>query len=202
MVMPHSSRVHAYMGRIPSCEAQCDRIVDSVLRTSGTDIPITDGEVRSSIRFLLDSAGTSSSSSSTAMADEGGGVVHHVPAEKNEPGSAEYERRLNAVIAEQHRLGMAPRSDSRLTVQYAHGSCDPVYTTAAVVAQELVLVDFVFHETLYGEIVEDVMRAVAHRLKRQYRRTSWHDVWDVTRFYVPAMLKAYCLLRTPHGKLF
>ena len=124
--------------------------------------------------------------------------------EKNHPCPDDdgFHARFNAVVEEQHRLGMAPRTDSRLTIQYARGTCDPIYSTASVVAQELVLVDFVFRETLYGEIVEDVMRAVAHRLKKTYRRASWHDVWDVTKFYVPTMLKLYCLMSTPHGRLF
>ena len=102
--------------------------------------------------------------------------------------------RLEAVHCEQRRLGMEPRADSRLALQFASGTCEQEYQTAAQVAEELVLVDRIYKTTLYGEIIEETMRAIANRIKREYRVIPWAVVWEIVRFYVPTMLKIHCML--------
>ena len=101
---------------------------------------------------------------------------------------------LDQVHAEQRRLGMEPRADSRLALQFSNGTCDPEYRSATEVAEELILVDHIYKTTLYGEIIEETMRAVANRLKRQHRVVPWATIWEIVRFYVPTMLKIHCLL--------
>ena len=116
---------------------------------------------------------------------------------KGYPASATYTdeqlQRMRDVHAEQVALGMAPRSDSRLTLQYATRSCDPEYATARCVAEELVLVDFFHQSTLYPEIIEAVMRKVAHALKQEFPVVPWGSVWSSVRFYVPTILKLFCI---------
>jgi hypothetical protein len=102
--------------------------------------------------------------------------------------------RREQVLSEQRRLGMEPRQDSRLTLQFADGTCDAEYRTATDVAEELVMVDRIHKQTLYGDIIAETMRAVANKLKREYRVVSWTVLWDIVRFYVPTMLKIHCLI--------
>jgi len=89
-------------------------------------------------------------------------------------------------------MGMHPRDDSRLTVLYAHGACDPEYATAFDVAHELWMVDQIYKTTLYGEVVEDTLRCIAARLREAYA-LSWSATWQIVRFYAPTMLKLYML---------
>lgn len=107
-----------------------------------------------------------------------------------------FAARVDQVHAEQRRLGMSPRTDSRLTLQWAAGAADPEYQTAHQVAHELVVTDHVYRTTLYGEIIEVVMRNVATFLRKTYRGLTWSDTWDIVRFYVPTMLKLHCLTST------
>ena len=87
---------------------------------------------------------------------------------------------------------MTPRDDSQLTRMYETGSCD---LEASEVARELVATDFIFQNTLYGELMEDFLRIVAHRVKRQSDLT-WNQVWDVVRTYGPPCLKLICIMQS------
>lgn len=102
------------------------------------------------------------------------------------------EARRAAVWAAQREMGMVPRGDSHLTEQFAQGTCDPEYCSAAVVAKELVMVHFIHTETLYGQIIEDVMRHVARWFHDDWHLT-WTDAWTIVRRYVPSMLKFHCM---------
>ena len=100
-----------------------------------------------------------------------------------------YEQRLNHVCEIQKKYGMEPRTDSILTKKYASGETD---MTAQEVAKELVCVDYIYKNTLYGEFIEDYMREIAGKLKNKYRIT-WTQAWDITRFYGPTSLKLMCM---------
>ena len=104
-------------------------------------------------------------------------------------------QRLELVYAAQRRLGMEPRNDSQLTWKYAVGELEEDDVPSAI-ASELVIVDALYKNTEYGTIVEDTMREVADHIKKKYR-LSWTDAWEITRFYVPSMLKLYCAKRIP-----
>lgn len=102
------------------------------------------------------------------------------------------EMRRCAVHEWQRFYNMEPRTDSRLTERYARGEfeADP-----AAVARELMATDFVYRTTLYGEIIEEYMRAVADRLRDAYG-LSWTATWQVVQFYAPIALKLLMLLHT------
>lgn len=97
--------------------------------------------------------------------------------------------RTAAVCRWQTAYGMAPRADSALTRLYARGDID---WTADEVARELVATDFVYSHTLYGEVIEDFMRAVCARLRREHK-LSWTAAWRIVRFYAPLALKCMCV---------
>lgn len=101
------------------------------------------------------------------------------------------DERREEVWTAQRRLGMVPRSDSRLTELFAQGELPP-FMTADVVARELMCTDFVYKETLYGELIEEYMRCVAKHLRDTYQ-LSWSATWNVTRFYAPIALKLMCV---------
>ena len=82
--------------------------------------------------------------------------------------------------------GMSPRNDSALTVKFENGEL-PFHNPRSV-ARELVATHFIFQETLYGEVIEGYMRAVAERLRSAYR-LSWSATWEIVRFYAPIALK-------------
>jgi len=91
----------------------------------------------------------------------------------------------------QKMLNMTPRPDSRLTELYAHQQL-PSYMSASVVARELLATDFIYSQTLYGNVIESYMRSVANMVKETYG-ISWKATWDVTRFYAPIALKLMCV---------
>jgi len=98
---------------------------------------------------------------------------------------------LEALHAWQRYYNMEPRDDSKLTRLFVEGKVDwPV----DVVARELMATDFIYKNTLYGEVIEEFMRGVAERLKRKHR-LSWTATWDVVRFYAPIALKLMLLDR-------
>jgi hypothetical protein len=101
-------------------------------------------------------------------------------------------RRVSDVRAAQRARGMAPRDDSALTIAFARGEQVEDYPTADVVADELWVTNRVYETTLYGEIASDVMRRVAADLRARHA-LSWAVTWEIVRFYVPTMLKLYCL---------
>ena len=100
--------------------------------------------------------------------------------------------KLNLLHMWQRYYNMEPREDSRLTQMYVNDEIDwPV----DVVARELVATDFIFKNTLYGELVEEFMRAVASTLRSMYN-LSWTSTWDIVKFYAPIALKLLMLDRS------
>lgn len=106
--------------------------------------------------------------------------------------TVEQRAAVERVHANQRAMGMQPRDDSSLTVQYAIGDVDTLYVDAADVANDLVAVDLVYQTTLYQEIVEQTLRSIAAWLRHQYR-LPWGDTWTIVRAYVPTMVKLYCV---------
>lgn len=102
------------------------------------------------------------------------------------------ERRRAEVHAWQRAYNMTPRGDSRLTELYAAGHTD---WSAEVVARELMATEFIYKHTLYSEVIEEFMRAVASRLRSEYHLT-WSATWTIVRFYAPPALKLLCLERS------
>lgn len=100
--------------------------------------------------------------------------------------------RLSMVHQEQYRLGMTPRDDSRLSFAYAIGDAEENDSTPQCIANELYVVDHIYKKTDYAFLLEAVMRAIALHIRKKYRLT-WTTTWDVTKFYVPSMMKMYCL---------
>ena len=100
-----------------------------------------------------------------------------------------HESRCEEVFMWQRHYGMEPRSDSLLTKRFARGETTE---TADAVARELFATHFIYTNTLYGEIIEDFMRAVAQRLRREYR-LGWARCWEIVRFYAPNALKCMCV---------
>ena len=101
------------------------------------------------------------------------------------------EQRVAAVHAAQRLKGMEPRKDSQLTFKYAID--DSSVDVPSSIANELVIVDMICQKTFYCAIIEYVMRIIAFKIKRKYTNLTWTDTWDITRFYVPSMLKLYCV---------
>jgi hypothetical protein len=100
--------------------------------------------------------------------------------------------RIRCVHEIQRQMNMEPRHDSRLTHQYANAEID---WDATQVAKELVAVDFIYKNTLYGEFIEEYMRSLANLIRAEYR-IPWGDTWEIVRFYAPTALKLQCLLQT------
>jgi hypothetical protein len=102
----------------------------------------------------------------------------------------EAARRLQELHAWQLFYNMEPRSDSALTDRYVRGE---VPWTVDVVARELMATDHIYKTTLYGETIEEYMRALAHGLKTRHGLT-WTRTWEIVRFYGPISLKLLMLL--------
>ena len=81
------------------------------------------------------------------------------------------KERIIEVQTIQRSWGMEPRNDSKLTVSYALGTCEDEYPTSYDVAHELMFTDRIYKFTLYGQLIEDVMREVASIIKRKYSFT-------------------------------
>lgn len=107
--------------------------------------------------------------------------------------SDERTKRIEDVWAWQRHYNMQPRDDSKLTQLYADGS---VYMNADEVARELMATDFLYKHTLYGEMIEDFLRGVAHRLRGMYPHLSWTSTWTIVRVYGPIALKLMCVSST------
>ena len=103
-----------------------------------------------------------------------------------------YQARKDEVHAFQRAYNMTPRSDSRLTELYAHGK---TRLSAREVARELMATHYIYKVTLYGESIEQYMRAVAQRIRDRYQ-ISWSATWEVTRKFAPNALKLIMLLAT------
>ncbi len=99
------------------------------------------------------------------------------------------QQRIQNVHDIQRTMGMEPRDDSKLTYNYAISDEEDV--SPSTIANELVIVDNLYKNTEYPNIIEEVLREIANFVKNKYRLT-WNEAWDVTRFYGPTMLKLYC----------
>ena len=102
----------------------------------------------------------------------------------------EESAKLDELRSEQLKLGMEPRHDSVLSMLYAQGNVPDELKNVKVVAKELKIVDHIYKHTNYSNIIEDVMREIAHHIHFKYR-IEWDTTWDIVRFYVPDMLKLY-----------
>ncbi len=102
----------------------------------------------------------------------------------------EYDQRVNEVMEYQKKFGMVPRTDSYLTKKY--GNKETEYS-AEEVAKELVCVNYIFTNTLYGEFQEDYMRELAKLVKNRYKIT-WTNAWEIVKYYGPISLKLMCLI--------
>lgn len=102
----------------------------------------------------------------------------------------EWQQRVAVVHAWQRHLGMEPREDSKLTELFADGL---VPMPPDMVARELLCTDQIYQKTLYGELIEDFMRAVADRLRARHPKLSWSATWTIVRFYGPIALKLLCV---------
>ena len=100
--------------------------------------------------------------------------------------------KIDQVKEEQMKIGMQPRNDSILTYNYATGNVPEYLNSPFIIAHELKIVDYIYKNTDYGSIIEDVMREIANFIKRKYR-LDWNTTWEMVRFYVPDMLKMYCI---------
>jgi hypothetical protein len=116
------------------------------------------------------------------------------------------ESREEEVKRYQVMMGMQPRIDSRLTYQYSR-KMRPDFRSPREVANELVSTNFIYENTIYGEVIESFLRKVAKRIKTEDPSTSWTDVWKIVPFYgsiaLKLMLVSACLIRIPdHPKEF
>lgn len=100
------------------------------------------------------------------------------------------------ICAIQRSMGMNPRDDSLLTVNYALGQTGSLYKSPYEVAQDLTAVDLIYETTLYAEIVEDLMRRIAAWIEAAYG-LPWGDVWALVRAFAPTMIKLYCVDACP-----
>ena len=100
-----------------------------------------------------------------------------------------YTFRKADVHFHQRLLNMEPRDDSTLTEMYARGE---LFMTSQEVARELMATDFIYKNTLYGEIIEEFMREVATNL-REMHNLSWGATWTIVRAYAPTALKLMML---------
>ena len=100
--------------------------------------------------------------------------------------------RIDLVNSEQLRLGMIPRNDSLLTYNFAIGNVPPYFENPETVAREIYVVSRIYDDTMYGQLIESVMRKIANHVHYKYK-LEWGDTWEIVRFYVPSMLKFYCV---------
>ena len=100
------------------------------------------------------------------------------------------DERLALLHSWQRYYHMEPRNDSRLTQLFVAGELS---MEADQVARELMCTDFVYKNTLYGEVIEDFLREVASMLRTRYPGLSWTSTWTIVRFYGPTALKLMSL---------
>ena len=122
-------------------------------------------------------------------------MVFNIHDKMSELSEAELGR-VDEVRQMQIKFGMEPRDDSILTYRYAIGDVPDYLNSSESVAKELVIVDYIFKNSNYGQIIEEVMREVAGFIHFKHK-LDWVSAWDITRFYVPDMLKMYMIKK--HG---
>jgi len=100
-----------------------------------------------------------------------------------------YTFRFKQVCDLQKSYGMTPRDDSILTQKYANKQIEG---PPEDIAKELFCVDYIYCNTIYGEIIEEYMRCLASLIKQKYK-LSWNDTWEIVKFYGPDSLKLICV---------
>lgn len=100
--------------------------------------------------------------------------------------------KIKTIQRTQRELGMTPRNDSILTYNFALGNVPDFMNDSNVIAQELVIVNHIHTTTNYSQIIESVMREIAQHVHFKYK-LDWNTTWDIVKFYVPDMLKLYCV---------
>ena len=117
---------------------------------------------------------------------------------EEDSADTEYSHRTAEVQQWQLFYGMVPRTDSRLTDLYARKQSR---LRADEVARELFATDYIYRESLYGEVIEEYMRCVAGLVRKSYPEVSWTKTWEIVRFFGPPALKLSlcktCDLRIP-----
>ena len=98
--------------------------------------------------------------------------------------------RLSTLHTWQRFYNMQPREDSQLTQLYVDGK---IHMPVEEIARELMATDFIYKETLYGQIIEDFMRKLASNVQEKYH-ISWTATWTIVKFYGPVALKLLMLL--------
>ena len=101
-------------------------------------------------------------------------------------------KKIQIVQNEQKKFGMMPRNDSILTYNYAIGEIPDYLNDPEKVAQELIIVNHIHEHTNYANIIEDVMREIANHIHFKYK-LDWNTTWEIVKFYIPDMLKLYCV---------
>ena len=114
--------------------------------------------------------------------------IHSALAQLSDAERNVAQQRINLIYAAQRQQGMEPRDDSILTYKYGIGELSDDVPSA--IATELVLVDKICNKTMYCEVLQHVMRCIARCIRTKYQ-LNWTDAWEVTRFYVPSILKLY-----------
>lgn len=102
------------------------------------------------------------------------------------------QQRLVDVHEIQRQFGMEPRDDSILTLQYVTGQINS-QVSAVSIAKELVVVDRIHNQTAYSSILEETMRKVTNFMHDRFPAIKWGDLWRITRFYLPEIVKLYCI---------
>ena len=103
-----------------------------------------------------------------------------------------YYERMCELENLQRSYGMEPRKDSYLSKMYANNETD---LSALDVVKELISVDYIYKNTLYGETIEDYMRELAQLIKENYK-LSWNQTWEIVKFYGPDSLKLMSIIST------
>ncbi len=103
-----------------------------------------------------------------------------------------YDERMCELETLQKMYGMEPRKDSYLSKMYANYETD---LCALDVVKELISVDYIYKNTLYGEMIQDYMRELAKLIKENYNLT-WTQTWEIVRFYGPDSLKLMSIIST------
>jgi hypothetical protein len=109
---------------------------------------------------------------------------------KNELSQTELEC-ISNIHEEQCKLNMIPRNDSLLTYNFAKKNAPTYITDEKAVAHELFVVDQIYQNTNYANIIEDTMREIAAFIHFKYN-LDWTKTWEIVRFYVPDILKMFC----------
>lgn len=98
--------------------------------------------------------------------------------------------RIDDLWGKQRARGMVPRDDSKLSFLFATEESNESVND---VARELCTVNYIYENTAYSALLEDVMRELASQCRKKYKLSSWTETWKILRFYAPTLLKLYCV---------